>query len=176
MKFLVLAALAAYAADLPIKKKSPAERSPAADFCACAANKQCWKTTMTAYGQTSSARLTEIEAAEPNRFFPGTFVSAMQERDQNGDFLIVRCGAGNCDDLRDELEKRVLFTSFLGVMPSKGGKDRVYDPKTWALTETGMDAIKAAKVCRPDLLVELGRNFGIRARGERRQARRKEED
>lgn len=127
-------------------------------LCRCAKQSFCWSLMMSAYRRTVKLELDEIEAAFPNRFFPDSMASALGKPDAEGNFVSVRCGADRqpCDDKRDELEKRVMLSSFLAVAGSDKKQDgELFDPETWEIRGSGQALMSKAKKCRPGLMREL---------------------
>lgn len=118
-----------------------------------------WKLISTGFVQIFKHRNEEIESAEPGRFFPGAVAFALGRMDENGHFLKLSCGASqNCSSQRDELEERVVFTSFLdSIHTPKAAKSSLYDTRTWALTSLGDSYMKKLHKRHPDLFKRLGR-------------------
>jgi len=127
--------------------------------CDCLTDRRCRGLAMSAYLENVDTALREVDGALPNRFFPESDASALGKPDAQGDFLRVTCGPkrAECTDKRDELEKRLIYTSFFSVLPVDQRKGLNFDPMTWAITDTGQKLMKEARRCRPAILGELGR-------------------
>ncbi|MDD2806421.1 MAG: hypothetical protein PHV33_12780 [Elusimicrobiales bacterium] len=118
-----------------------------------------WKLASTGFMKTFRYRNEEIESGEPGRFFPGAVAFALGRMDAGGHFLMLNCGASqNCNSRRDDLEDRVIFTSFLdSITTPKARKSQLYDARTWALTSLGEEYMAKLRKRHPDLLARLGR-------------------
>jgi len=130
--------------------------------CECAASKICWTLLLSSYRNNTISARTEIEEAPKNRFFPDSDASALLKSDAHGNFLSVRCGPKRtvCNAERDELQKRVIYTSFLAALPRKGSTDALFNPKNWAVTGEGENLIAKTRECKPDLFLELVEAMG----------------
>lgn len=118
-----------------------------------------WSVVSTGFMEVFKARNTEIEAAEPNRFFPGAVAFALGRIDDGGHFLMLNCGsADSCGSKRDALEDRVVFATLLDVVRTpKVTKDQLYNGRTWELSPLGDRYIKILLKRHPDLPRRLGR-------------------
>jgi hypothetical protein len=133
------------------------ERRPDASPCACAAKKRCWGVVMMVYQKKVGLSKEEVEKGLPNRFFPATITFALRRPTEDGHFLTVECGSGRipCTDKREELERRLIMSSFLGSLPLNLPEGTLYDPLTWRISERGEKAFAEVKSCRKGLLPEL---------------------
>ena len=125
--------------------------------CDCANNKTCWSTVLEAFSLRSRQSRGEVDGALPNRFFAGTETYALEKPDRYGNFLTVMCGPGRaaCADKRGELQRRLIYASFLSSLPFGGGEGVYYHPQTWAITTEGETTVSQLRKCRPELLDEL---------------------
>lgn len=118
-----------------------------------------WRHISTGFMEVFKARNTEIEAAEPNRFFPGAVAFALGRIDAGGHFLMLNCGSSDiCATKRDMLEDRVIFATLLDVIRTpKVKKDQLYNGRTWELSPLGDKYIRILMKRHPDLPKRLGR-------------------
>jgi hypothetical protein len=149
----------ASAEDAPAPHAAHAVVSTPKGTCDCLTDQRCYGLVMSAYVENTDTALREIDGALPNRFFPDSNASTLGRPDAQGDFLSVTCGASRvrCDDKRDELEKRLIYTSFLSALPVDQRKGLNFEPMTWAIAETGQKLMKEARRCKPAILGTLGR-------------------
>ena len=148
--FLILA-IGSWAGEVP----PPASAAhPVTSACACVSNKVCWNLMMTAYAMNLKGALTEVEAALPNRFAPGTEFSVLRKPDKEGHFLSATCGPRRavCTGPRDVLEKNLVLSRFLASLPLGAPEGVLFDPTRWTITDQGESTIAESRRCKPDLL------------------------
>lgn len=118
-----------------------------------------WRVVSSGFIEVFKARNIEIEAAEPNRFYPATVAFALRGIDQDGHFLMLNCGSDDsCGSKRDALEDRVIFASLLDVVRTpKVTKDQLYNGRTWELSPLGDKYVKILLKRHADLPKRLGR-------------------
>jgi hypothetical protein len=149
---LLIAALASpsVAAKTP---KAPKARTP----CECSASRMCWSLVIEGFDLRFKQALREVEAAQPGRFFPKSQPFALEKPDAQGNFLTMAggCGPSGCEEQRDELQKRVVFSSLLSVLPPARPAGALYHPGTWELTAKGDAVVAELRRCRPGVLGEL---------------------
>lgn len=132
-------------------------RSAGWDAARCLSDEACFAQVADDFSGVVDMRLQEVEASTTDRFFPGAVARALWNLDDHGNFLLVRCGAERipCDGPRDELERRVIYSSLLQALPFHGRSPEYYDAETWALTAKGEAAVRTAAAIRPGLLRAL---------------------
>lgn len=120
---------------------------------------QSWSLTATGFIELFKLRNKEIEAAEPNRYFPGSVAFALGRIDESGNFLMLRCrtGASSCGSKRNVLEERIVSATLLEAVRTKAPKDQLYDKRTWALTPLGEKYMEKLRKRYPDLSTRLAR-------------------
>ena len=123
--------------------------------CECLVQKRCWKLVREAFQSNARIAKTEVEAAMNERFFPGAVAFALSEPDAEGHFLKVQCGGMPCDDKRDDLERRLIVTSFLVSLPLGTPRAELFDETTWAPTSKGEKVFTQAKICKREILRTL---------------------
>lgn len=125
--------------------------------CECVKRKMCWAAVLAAYKMNTRTARNEVEGALPNRFFVDSEAVALERPDAEGNFLLVRCGADHavCGDKRDELQRRLIFTSFLSALPVDRSEGILFEPRTWALTENGERIVAKVRHCNSSLLGQL---------------------
>lgn len=124
---------------------------------------QKWSLTSKGFGMAFRNRNEEIEAAEPNRFFPASVAFALGRIDNDGHFLMLKCSSSSneCGAQRDMLEERIVNVSLLEVvLTPKAPKDLLYDARTWELTPLGYKYMEILRRRYPDLPTRLGRLVG----------------
>jgi len=129
---------------------------------------QNWNLTTKGFGMVFRHRNEEIEAAEPNRFFPASVAFALGRIDEAGHFLMLKCtsSSNECGAQRDMLEERIMFVSLLDVVRTpKAPKDLLYNARTWELTPLGYEYIEILRKRYPDLYTRLGRLVGTALAG-----------
>lgn len=123
--------------------------------CECITKKACWKLARDAYFQNTRISNTEIEAAVNDRFFPGAAAFALKKPDPEGHFLMVQCGGSQCFDKRDELERRMIVSSFLLSLPLGMKRSELINEQTWEISAKGEKVFTEAKTCKAGLFGEL---------------------
>ena len=129
---------------------------------------QKWSLTSKGFGMVFRHRNEEIEAAEPNRFFPASVAFALGRIDEAGHFLMLKCtsSSNECGAQRDMLEERIVNVTLLEVVRTpKVPKDLLYDARTWELTPLGYEYMEILRKRYPDLPTRLGRLVGAALAG-----------
>jgi hypothetical protein len=123
---------------------------------------QNWGLISSGFNEVFKLRNREVESTEPNRFFPASVAFALGRMDESGHFLMLKCygSENNCNGKRDDLEDRLVFSTLLEVMYTKGPKDMLFDARTWALTSRGNKYIEQMRKRYPDFSARLGRLIG----------------
>jgi hypothetical protein len=153
--FLAAAALAAALAAPPARAVGPATGPDAP--CACAAKKRCWNLVMIGYERRIRLSEEEVEKGLPNRFFPRTLTFVLRRPTEDGHFLNVECGSKRlpCTTEREQLERRLIVSSFLGSVLPSTAEGALFDPMTWRISDAGERAFAEVKSCRKGLVAEL---------------------
>lgn len=118
-----------------------------------------WNLVSSGFIEVFKLRNTEIESAEPNRYFPASVAFALGRIDESGHFLMLKCGSSaSCNNKRDALEDRMLYATLLEVVRTpKVTKDQLYNANTWELTPLGEQYIEKLRKRYPDLPARLGK-------------------
>ncbi len=118
-----------------------------------------WGIMASGFAEVFKLRNREIEAAEPNRFFPASVAFALGRMDREGHFLMLKCSSsGDCGSMRDSLEERVVYSTLLQVIRTpRASKDRLYNEHTWELTPLGERYIEKLRKRYPDFNKRLAR-------------------
>lgn len=124
-----------------------------------------WNLAANGYVELFKLHNTEIESAEPNRFFPATVAFALGRIDEGGHFLMLKCSSPvNCGAQRDTLEDRIVYATLLAVVRTKAPKARLFNQRTWELTGLGEKYMEILRKRYPDLPARLGRLVGASLR------------
>lgn len=147
MRALLLAVLL-----LPSGASAAKKKDRFADLEASLKSPRQWKIVETAFGEILGGRLREIEAAEPNRFWKNSSTFALRGLNAENHFTRVDCiyPAPPCPERASDLEERLLNVTMLDALPFQD-KSRLYDARTWELSEKGRTTLKEIRERFPDL-------------------------